>query len=83
MRIKHYSHQTEPIYIDWIRRYILFHNKRHPAEIGGADLAAFPTHLAVVDKGDRTSINSPHSASRNILQKWSKRLHQLKVNCRK
>lgn len=50
IRIKHYSYRTEQTYVYWIRRYILFHNKRHPAEMGGAELEAFLTHLAVVDK---------------------------------
>ncbi len=48
--LKHYSYRTEQTYVYWIRRYILFHNKRHPAEMGGAELEAFLTHLAVADK---------------------------------
>ena len=43
IRLKHYSYQTEKTYINWIRRYILFHDKRHPKDMGGKDL----THLAV------------------------------------
>ena len=50
IRIKHYSYRTEQTYVYWIRRYILFHDKRHPAEMGGAELEAFLTHLAVKDK---------------------------------
>jgi hypothetical protein len=34
IRLKHYAYRTEQTYIHWIRRYILFHNKRHPIEIG-------------------------------------------------
>ena len=49
IRLKHYSYRTEQTYVYWIRRYILFHNKRHPAEMGGAELEAFLTHLATVD----------------------------------
>ncbi len=41
---------TERAYVNWIRRYILFHNKRHPAEMGKAELEAFLTHLAVQRK---------------------------------
>jgi hypothetical protein len=34
LRVKHYSIRTEEAYVDWIRRYILFHHKRHPNEMG-------------------------------------------------
>ncbi|MDP9099271.1 MAG: phage integrase N-terminal SAM-like domain-containing protein, partial [Verrucomicrobiota bacterium] len=34
LRVKHYSVRTEKSYIDWIRRFILFHHKRHPDEMG-------------------------------------------------
>jgi hypothetical protein len=47
MRVKHYSYRTEKSYVDWIRRYILFHNKRHPIERGTAEGTQFLTHLAV------------------------------------
>ena len=50
IRLKHYSYRTEQTYVYWIRRYILFHQKRHPAEMGSAELEAFLTHLAVVGK---------------------------------
>jgi len=47
IRIKHYSYKTEKSYINWIKRYILFHNKRHPKEMSSAEIEAFLTHLAV------------------------------------
>ena len=47
LRVKHYSIRTEQAYTDWIRRYILFHRKRHPGEMGEDEIAAFLTHLAV------------------------------------
>ena len=47
IRLKHYSHRTEETYIQWIRRYILFHNKRHPKEMGVPEIEAFLSHLAV------------------------------------
>ncbi len=47
IRVKHYSYQTEKTYVQWIRRYILFHDKRHPTEMGGEEVNAFLTHLAV------------------------------------
>jgi integrase len=50
IRLKHYSYRTEETYVQWIKRYIFFHNKRHPQEMGVAEIESFLTHLAVVDK---------------------------------
>ena len=47
LRAKHYSIRTEQTYVDWIRRYILFHRKRHPNEMGEKEITEFLTHLAV------------------------------------
>jgi hypothetical protein len=47
IRIKHYSYSTNKPYDHWAKRYILFHNKRHPAEIGSPEIEAFLTHLAL------------------------------------
>ena len=47
LRLKHYSLRTEETYVDWITRFILFHNKRHPKDMGNAEVEAFLTHLAV------------------------------------
>ena len=47
LRVKHYAIRTETAYIDWVRRFILFHDKRHPATLGAAEITAFLTHLAV------------------------------------
>ena len=46
LRVKHYSIRTEQSYTDWIRRYILFHGKRHPSEMGAGKTEAFLIHLA-------------------------------------
>jgi integron integrase len=46
LRLKHYSYRTEQAYVDWITRYILFHDKRHPQDMGRAEVQAFLTHLA-------------------------------------
>ncbi len=46
LRTLHYSYRTEEAYVDWIRRFILFHDKRHPAEMGAPEIQAFLTHLA-------------------------------------
>ena len=47
LRVKHYSIRTEQAYVDWIRRFILFHHKRHPNEMGEREITQFLTHLAV------------------------------------
>ncbi len=46
MRLKHYSIRTEEAYVDWIVRFILFHNKRHPNDMGAPEIETFLTHLA-------------------------------------
>lgn len=46
LRVRHYSLRTEEAYLGWIRRYILFHGKRHPQEMGAAEVAAFLNYLA-------------------------------------
>lgn len=47
IRTKHYAYSTEKNYVQWIQRYILFHNKRHPKEMAEPEVEAFLTHLAV------------------------------------
>jgi integron integrase len=46
IRVRHYSRRTEQAYVRWIRRYILFHDKAHPADLGGPEVTAFLTWLA-------------------------------------
>jgi integron integrase len=46
IRVRHYSIRTEHTYVDWVYRYIIFHNKRNPAEMGAAEIGRFLTHLA-------------------------------------
>ena len=46
LRLRHYSLRTEEAYLAWIRRYILFHGKRHPRDLGESDVAAFLSSLA-------------------------------------
>ncbi len=46
MRLKHYSIRTEEAYVHWIIRFILFHNKRHPKDMGPPEIETFLTHLA-------------------------------------
>jgi len=47
LRARHYSRRTEEAYVAWIRRYIFFHAKRHPAEMGAPEVTGFLTSLAV------------------------------------
>jgi integron integrase len=47
LRLLHYAIRTEEAYVDWIRRFIFFHGKRHPREMGAVEVEAFLTHLAV------------------------------------
>lgn len=47
LRSRHYSRRTEDAYLGWIRRFIIFHGKRHPAEMAEHEINAFLTHLAV------------------------------------
>jgi integron integrase len=49
IRVRHYSIRTEQAYVGWTKRFILFHGKRHPEDMGKAEVEAFLTHLAVKD----------------------------------
>ena len=55
---KHYSYHTERRYVEWIRQFILFHNKRHPSKMGAPELGAFLTHLALERKAAVMQIQS-------------------------
>src|SRR5258708_5672018 len=46
VRLRHYSYRTEQAYVGWVRRFILFHRKRHPASMGAAEVEGFLSHLA-------------------------------------
>ena len=47
LRLRHYSRRTEEAYVYWARRFILFHGKRHPDEMGAGEVTAFLNHLAI------------------------------------
>jgi integron integrase len=47
LRVLHYSYRTEAQYVQWIKRFILFHDKRHPSGMGAPEVESFLTHLAV------------------------------------
>ena len=62
IRVKHYSIRTETQYVQWIRRFILFHGKRHPKEMGAAEAEAFLTHLVVDGNVSASTQNQALSA---------------------
>ena len=63
IRVRHYAIRTETTYIDWARRFILFHGKRHPQELGAPEVAAFLTYLAV----DRNVASSTQNQAKSAL----------------
>jgi integron integrase len=71
IRAKHYSYRTEQTYIDWCKRYILYHNKRHPAEMGIPEIQAYIVHLATDQQVAASTQNQALSAIlflyRNVL----------------
>ena len=92
IRTRHYSRRTEKTYVAWIRRYIFFHGKRHPADMGAAEITRFLTSLAVDGKVAPSTQNQALSALlflyREVLQQevpwlddlvYAKRPHYLPV----
>jgi site-specific recombinase XerD len=57
MRTRHYSKRTEQSYVHWIRRFIFFHQKRHPVDMAEAEVNQFLTHLAVKEKVSASTQN--------------------------
>src|SRR3569623_2041845 len=62
LRVKHYALRTEEVYILWIKRYIFFHQKRHPREMGAAEVQAFLSDLAVTQKVSASTQNQALNA---------------------
>lgn len=62
MRFRHYSIRTERAYVDWIKRFIRFHGKRHPTTMGAAEVERFLTDLAVVHNVSASTQNQAQSA---------------------
>lgn len=92
IRIKHYSLRTEESYINWIKRFIFFHDKKHPIEMGEEEIGKFITYLAQNEKVSASTQNQALCAIvflyKNVLQKelkntisiyWSKRPKKLPV----
>jgi hypothetical protein len=72
VRLRHYSRRTENAYVMWVRRYILFHGKRHPAEMGAGEVNQFLSNLAVEESVAASTQNQALSALlflyRHVLQ---------------
>lgn len=62
LRYRHYSYRTEQSYIHWIKRYIYFHNKKHPRDMGADEIVEYLTHLAVKRKVSPSTQNQALSA---------------------
>lgn len=76
IRTLHYSIRTEQAYVEWIRRFILFHKKRHPREMGQREIEEFLTHLAV----DRNVSASTQSQAKAALLFLFQRVLKLDVD---
>jgi integron integrase len=62
IRVRHYSIRTEEVYLDWARRFILFHDKRHPKDMGADEVQAFLSHLAIERNVSASTQNQAKSA---------------------
>ena len=62
VRLKHYSISTERAYLYWVKSYILFHNKKHPVQMGKVDIEEFLTYLATMKKVSPTTQNQAFAA---------------------
>jgi site-specific recombinase XerD len=62
IRARHYSRRTEQAYVDWIRRYIVFHNKKHPSTMGAPEIAKFLSWLATERRVSSSTQNQALSA---------------------
>ncbi len=81
IRTRHYSLRTEDAYVGWIKRFIFFHNKRHPADMGEPEINRFLSHLAVRDRVSASTQNQALSALlflyRRVLEKQFPTLENL------
>ncbi|MBK8726005.1 MAG: integron integrase [Holophagaceae bacterium] len=85
IRVRHMSLRTEEAYVDWVRRFILHHGKRHPKDMGAEEVEAFLTHLAVERSVSASTQNQAKAALlflyREVLKielPWLKELIQAK-----
>ncbi len=62
MRLRHYSIRTERSYINWIKRYCIFHKMKHPRKMGIPEIEAFLSHLSTEEKIGRSTQNQAFNA---------------------
>ena len=78
LRSRHYSRRTEQAYCLWVKRFIYYHQVRHPAEMAEPEINAFLTHLAVKERVSASTQNQAMSAIlflyKNVLQQEIQRL---------
>jgi len=81
IRLRHFSRRTEEAYVGWVRRYILFHHKRHPVDMGEAEVTAFLTYLAEERRVSASTQNQAFCAVlflyRHVLERPLGQLHGL------
>ena len=73
IRARHYSRRTEEAYVHWIRRFIVFHGRRHPRELAGPEISSFLTWLAVEQ---HVAASTQNQALSGLLFLYRKVLHQ-------
>jgi integron integrase len=73
MRFKHYSLRTEETYWGWVRQFILFHGKKHPREMGEAEVHAFLTHLAAEKN---VAVSTQNQALNSLVFLYKEVLHR-------
>src|SRR5262245_33207966 len=73
IRTRHYSIRTEEAYVGWARRFILFHGKRHPRDMGEREVNQFLSHLAVKGRVSASTQNQALSAILSLYQKVLKK----------
>ncbi len=62
LRVMHYAYRTEEAYVDWVRRFILFHGKKHPRDMGPKEVSEFLSHLAVARNVSASTQNQAKAA---------------------
>ncbi len=62
IRVRHYSPRTEKSYVGWVKRFVLYHGKRHPSEMGAGEVRAFLSYLATDCRASASTQNQALSA---------------------
>ena len=70
LRLRHYSLRTEQAYAYWVKRFVLFHRKRHPGEMGAAEVESFLSWLAVEGQVSTASLVIWHGVDFHAVHPW-------------